>query len=220
LLLPCIFFLLGACIIGNVYTIPSLEYEHKESSNDFGPISTNIYFSNNEKYVFPFLFLQSVLPPFYEEYKIWFSIKNNINYLLEDVEEIENEEYTEDVMRSMYIDKCLIVLPSGKIINLLEGNIDIIHHYNGSEKETGILYKEEQNVKLQYIDGVKQLFFSRIKDGDGVTIYFYAKIPAYFVNSIRIEYRLTVEWENRGTVKKHSIEVFKKKVGVWAIFSV
>ena len=117
-------------------------------------------------------------------------------------------------MRSMYFDEFRIVLPSGKIIDLLEGNIDVIYQYLMADETTDTLSKKIQNVKPTYIDGVKRLYIDGIKDGDGINTTFYTKIPSSFDN-IRLEYTLTIEWENLGTMKEHTILIFNKKVYEW-----
>jgi hypothetical protein len=67
--------------------------------------------------------------------------------------------------------------------------------------------------------GVKRLFFDGIKDGDGICIEFYTKIPTYFVNRVRIEYTLNFEWENHGTVKTREILIYNKEWGSFVYFS-
>jgi len=216
LLFPCILLLLNSCSgICKLYRVPNSSYS--EGSTDLGPISTSAQFLSHG-FLFPFGYLQPVLPLPYENYDICFTV-SNINDALKNAAERENEEYTDDIMISMYIDEFRIVLPSGNIIDLLKGKIDITYHYNGSEKEAGMLYKKEQNIKPQNIDGVKKIFFDGIKDGDGISIYFYAKIPAYFVNSISLEYTLTIEWKNRGTVKRRYVGIFNKEVHKWYAFT-
>jgi hypothetical protein len=118
----------------------------------------------------------------------------------------------------MYFDECRIVLPSGKIIDLLEKKIDIIYHYWESGKNTGIFYEKEENVKPQYIDGVKRLRINGIKNDDNRTsVYFFTKIPIYIADKVTLEYTLTIEWEKLGTVKKRSVLVFNKEfnMGIW-----
>jgi hypothetical protein len=183
---------------------------YSEGPNNPINMLTFVEFFIDQPIVFPFFYLQPVLPLPYEKYEIKFSLSNKNDILKE----------TDDIMRSMYIDKCRIVLPSGRVINLLDGKINIIYHYNGSEKETGMLYKEVENFKPQYIDGEKRLLFDGIKDGDGITIYFHTKIPAYFVNSVRLEYILNFEWENQGTVEERSILIFKKETLKSYLFTV
>jgi len=220
-LLPfiCIILLLNSCsAFIRLYRSPNIVDVNYEGSAK-GPILTFIHFGYDEPYIFPFSYIQFIFPPPNEKYIVDFSL-TNINDALKNVAEREKKEYTDDIMRSMYFDEFRIVLPSGKIIDLLEGKIDITYHYNGSEKETGMLYKEVKNFKPQYIDGVKRLFFDGIKDGDGISVYFYAKIPAYFVNSVRLEYTQTIEWENMGTVKRRTVMIFNKKLEKWYAFTV
>jgi hypothetical protein len=182
-----------------------------EGPDDDGPILTFVNLLSDGLLTFPSSLLQPILPLPYEKYYFWFSV-TNINDTLKEVREKRNEDYMTDIMRSMYIDEFRVVLPSGKIIDLLDKKIDIIYHYNGSEEVTGMLYKEVKNVKPKYIDGVKGLFFDGIKDGDGISIDFYTKIPAYFVESIRLEYTLNIDWENRGKMKTREILIFNKKL--------
>jgi len=216
LLLPCILLLLNSC--SGIYKLyGNLNSERNEGATDLGPIFIDVEFLSHG-HLFPFSYIQPVLPLPYEGYDICFLV-TNINDSLKNVAEREKSEYTEDIMKFMYIDEFRIVLPSGKIIDLLKGKIDIIYHYNGSEKEAGMLYKKVKNVKSTYIDGVKKLSFDGIKDNDGISIYFTVKIPAYFVNSIRLEYTLTVEWENRGTLKRRSVKIFNKEIHKWYAFS-
>jgi len=201
-----ILLLLNSCIVfERIYREPIKE--NHEGSTDKRPILTFINLMYGQSFKFPFSCLQPVFPLAYEKYNIWFTVSNR-----NDIFKIE------DIMRSMYIDEFRIVLPSGKIIDLLDGNIDVTYHYNGSEEETGMLYKEEQNIKPQNIDGEKKLFFEGIKDGDGVSIYFHTRIPAYFVNQVRMEYMLTIEWENRGIEKRRYVGIFNKKFVIFNMF--
>jgi hypothetical protein len=209
LLFPCILFLFSACSgVCKVYGRPSTGYT--EGPTNPGHIQTFVHFSRSEINILPFYYLQPVLPLPYENYRIWFSVSNKNDILKE----------TNDIMRSMYIDEFRIVLPSGRVIDLLDGKINIIYHYNGSEEITGMLYKEVKNFKPQYIDGVKRLIFDGIKNGDGISIDFYTRIPAYSVDSVRLEYTLNIEWENRGTVRRRSIGIFNKELRKWYAFTV
>jgi len=213
-LLPfiCILLLFSSCIVySNSYRYSTSkrgyedyeEYE-KDISTDFGPILTSITFlgMGSRFILYP--------PPPNGTYDIHFQFIN-INDRLKRKSERENSEYTDDIMRSMYIDECRIVLPSGKIIDLLEKKINIVYHYWESGKNTGIFYEKEENVKPQYIDGVKRLRINGIKNDDNRTsVYFFTKIP-YIADKVTLEYTLTIEWENLGTVKKRSVLVFNKK---------
>jgi len=213
-LLPfiCIILLLNSCLaFEKIYKEPSTEnYEGSAK----GPILTFIYLRYGKSFEFPYSYIQPIFPLAYEKYNINFNIYN-INDALKRVAERENKEYTDYIMRSMCIDELRIVLPSGEIIDLLDGKIDVIYHYNGSEKEAGMLYKKEQNIKPQNIDGVKKLFFKGFQGGDGITLDFHTKIPAYFVNKVRLEYTLTIEWENRGIEKRRYVGIYNKKIDVF-----
>jgi hypothetical protein len=218
LLFPFILLLFSGCAI--FYRA----YDHLADSGDYegpdddGPILRSLNLLSDGLLTFPSSFLQPILPLPYEKYYFWFSVKN-INDTLKRVSERENEDYMTDIMRSMYIDEFRVVLPSGKIIDLLDGKIDIIYRYNGSKDPTGKLNERVENVKPQYIDGVKGLFFDGIKDGDGISIRLYTRIPAYFVESIRLEYTLNIEWENRGKMKIREILIYNKKLGSFFPFT-
>jgi len=202
LLFTCILLLFSSCS-GFIKAYSESDKGYGEGSTDLGPVITNVRFLNRQSYTFPFKYFQSILPLPYENYKIIFLLFNKNH--------IKN---TGGIMRSMYFDEFRIVLPSGKIIDLLEGNIDVIYQYLMADETTDTLSKKIQNVKPTYIDGVKRLYIDGIKDGDGINTTFYTKIPSSFDN-IRLEYTLTIEWENLGTMKEHTILIFNKKVYEW-----
>jgi len=192
----------------NMYTVPNQGYT--EDSNDIGPILINTYFSYNQFSILPFTFLQPILPSIYENYNIYFSITNS--------NRIMNNEGGD--MISFYIEEFKIVLPSEKEIDLLNNKIDIIMHYNGSEEIIGIPYKKLNNIEPNILNGSKCIFFNGFGNDDGATIIFNAKIPAYNVNRIRLEYTLSVEWENLGTRRIKNILFFNRESHRWYSHSV
>jgi hypothetical protein len=194
LLLSCIFLLFSSCSsFVKAYGLRNGGYIEGPTNILLG---TSVRFLRNEPFIFPFSFLQPVLPLPCEKYNIWFIINN---------------EEKNDVMLFMSIDEFRIVLPSGRVIDLLDGKIDIIFYYRSKDPE-GRLNESVENVKPQSMGGVKRLFFDGIKYGDGLNFHFYARIPAYSVDSVRIEYTLNCEWENHGAVKRREIYIFNKKM--------
>jgi len=115
----------------------------------------------------------------------------------------------------MYIDEIRIILPSGKIINVLDSEeISLLYHYHTSETATaggGTPSKQIQNPPMEYINGKKALRLDGLIKRDDLHISFTTKIPAYFINSVHLEYKLTLIWENIGEVKKHCRILFHKE---------
>jgi hypothetical protein len=120
----------------------------------------------------------------------------------------------------MHIDECRIVLPSGRIINLLEGDITVIHRYHKTEKVTGVPSKLLRNVRPRDIDGRKVVYIDGLASGDSVGISFDTRIPSYSTNSLILEYTQTVVWENIGEVKQRYKILFKKTTRKTYLFTV
>jgi hypothetical protein len=209
LMLTLLIPILSSACIGVIKTYADSNTIDYESSSELGKLYVYISILKSEEYFFPRNYFQSVLPYSYENHEIEVSVSNWI-YLRGE----------EDIMRYMYIDECRIVLPSGKNINLVEGDITIIYNYFVTEEVTGVPYKILRNVKPHYVDGKRVVYIDGFADGDSVSIRFNAKIPAYFTNNIRLEYTHTTVWENIGNVKQHGNILFKKKTHISNPFTV
>jgi hypothetical protein len=118
----------------------------------------------------------------------------------------------EDTMLYMYIDECRIILPSGSAIDLLDSNNIIVNYsYTGRDYKMRAPPKTLHDVQPQNTEnGRKTLYLDSIVDKDSVWIRFYAKIPSS-AQTLRLEYTITVVWENLGEVKVRQNLLFKKK---------
>ncbi|GHV14715.1 hypothetical protein FACS189491_11330 [Spirochaetia bacterium] len=116
----------------------------------------------------------------------------------------------EDALQYMYIDECRILLPTGKVIYLMDKNITLHYVYYESRKVTGEKYKIIQNVQPQYINNKKIVYMDGVFEGDNAGIIFNANIPSS-VNSLQVEYTLTMVWEERGETKQRYSGRFEKE---------
>jgi hypothetical protein len=187
------------------YDYPTLPYE-MESSSELGTVYSHIQLMMSEKrYNLLNMYFQSVFPFRYEDFFIWISIRN-WSYLS------EGFYSDEDTMLYMYIDECRITLPSGSVIDLLDNISKVNYTYPGRDYVTRAPPKMLRNVQPQNTeDGRKALYLDSIQEYNyGVSIELNAKLPSS-VNAFRMEFTLTVVWENLGEVKIRKNMIFEKK---------
>ena len=193
-------------IFSKQYDIP--EYDSYKFRSELGQVNTSFQFLiSEERYNRLNSYFQYVFPYRYENYCVWISIADS-SYLSED---FNNDE---DTTLYMYIEECRIVLSSDNVIDLLDTNdITVNYSYTGRDNKTRAPPKTLRNVQPQYTeDGRKTLYLESLENGTGdeVWVKFYAKIPS-FASSLRLEFTLTVVWENLGEVKTRQNLLFKKK---------
>ena len=159
-------------------------------------------------YLFPFVILQPVLPYPVEKYIVKSSFTNSLD---------ESDGLGD--MLYMYIDEARVVLPSGKAINLLDKKITMVYAYRSTPGEitSSEWHKGKPEVwngaKRLLIDGLGYAYENSHFFGDNVLICFSnVRIPAYFINTVRVEYSLTMVFENRGEVRLGLWYVFDKKI--------
>ena len=206
LVLLALFFLVFiSCTTVRRYDLPDkVDYGNP---TEIGQVSTHVVFMVFEErynFFYGFILPQFIFPLWSENYCIEMSI-DDVSYLL------DRFNKDEDAMLYMYIDECYVTLPSNNVINLMD-NITLVNYsYTGRDFKVKSPPKTLRNVQPQYTeDGKKILYLDSIVDKDGVRIEFNAKIPSY-ANALRMEYTLTVVWENQGEVKRRYDLVFKKK---------
>ena len=205
MLFALFFLMLGSCAVLRQYNYPTLPYK-VESSSETGRLYTHFQLLMFEERYNDFNFyFQSIFPFRYENYSILISIQN-WSYLSKD---FNNDE---DTMLHMYIDECRIILPSGSAIDLLDNISKVDYTYTGRDYKMKAPPKILRNVQPQYMDdGRKILYLDSIEeDNYGVFIELNAKIPSS-VQTLRMEFTLTVVWENQGEVKTRYNMRFKKK---------
>jgi len=205
MLFAFLFFVFSSCVIlSNQYDIP--EYNSYKFQSELGQVGTHVQFLiSEERYNRLNQYFQSIFPFRHENYCIWMTIVD-WSYLSKD---FNNDE---DTMLYMYIDECRIILPSGNAIDLLNNNNIIVNYsYTGRDYVMKAPPKTLLNVQPQYTeDGRKILYLDSIVDNDSVWLKFYAKIPSS-TQTLRLEYTITVVWENLGEVKVRQNLLLKKK---------
>ena len=215
LLLTIILLLVNGCA-GLLMTYTDFNEIETEISNKTGEIGIYPHFDRQSIYIWPLAYLQPILPYPLENYEIHLDL-SSIDLSSDD-----------DPGNMLYvvIDEIHIVLPLGKTINLLDKDIDAIYRYRSTEENYGT-YMKLQNVILQNLNGSKWIFLDGLNrgsghrfSGDSVSVVFKdVRIPSYFVNSVRLEYSLTIAWENLGKVKKRQSLVFSKEAHEWYLFT-
>ena len=191
------------------------EYLGSEYSSELGKVSSSVeLFLSEERYNFlrGYLLPQSVFPFQYENYSIRIFITDQVP---------EYSHSNVDTMLYMHIDECRIILPSGSAIDLLDSNNIIVNYsYTGRDYVIKAPPKTLLNVQPQYAeDGRKILYLDSVVDNDAVWIEFNAMIPSS-AQFFRIEYSLTIVWENLDEVKAHHNLLFRKKIIKTSLFTV
>jgi len=181
------------------------EYLGSEYSSELGQVWSRVelfLFEKRYNFLHGHLLPQSDFPLKYENYLIWISI----------TDQPPKYSYSnEDTMLHMYIDECRIILPSGNVIDLMNNNITINYSYTRLDFSQKAPPQRKQNVQPQHTeDGKKVFYLDSVVDRDVARIEFNEKIPSS-AQTLRMEYALTVVWENLGEVKSHHNLLFKKK---------